>query len=111
MSAQHKGHVFSHVIGNTVYIPIIFFSYEANLLRNKMEIIPTEIMKDHRKFKIFGTNPQPQITVLMGRSSLFTSNVAMISNSNFILRICKFLTTYMALNGGTKILFLIITHY
>ena len=44
MCAKHEGLLF-HIIWNTVYLQIMLFSYEANLLHNKMRIITSEIMK------------------------------------------------------------------
>ena len=48
-----------------------------------MEIIPIEIMKNDRDLELFWVNPQLQITVLMRKTPVLSSNMAMISDSHF----------------------------
>ena len=95
MFTQHKCHVFLHIIREAVYLQIMLFSNGAYLLHNKMGIIPTEMMKDDRGLELFWVNPQPQITVLVGRPPLLPSNVTMIPDPDICFLIL--LATNMAL--------------
>ena len=76
-----------------------------------MGIIPTEIMKNDRDLELFWANPQLQITVLMCRSPVLSSNMAMIPDSDISLLIpCILMSTNMIHLSNLKLLFFHISH-
>lgn len=108
MLSQNESHIFFHVVWNAIYLRILFFSNTSNLVHDKMGIISSQIVKDDRDLEFFWVNTQFQITILVGRSFIFSSDMAMVPQKDIFIAVL--LATNMAFSCLFKILLIIITH-
>ena len=115
MLTQHEGHVFFHIIRDDIYVHLLFFTffifigvlfcYLANLLHDKMAIIASQVMKNNWNLI---SQLEIHITILISRSSVFSSYMIMVSDRNVFLRI--FFITNMTFLSLFKILMILFCH-
>ena len=118
MITKHERHIFLHVVRDGVNIYLFFISVfvsitvflnnSSNLLHDEMTIIPTQIVEYDGYFYFICFYFEFQITVLMSRTSIFTSYMAAISNSyiSFVI----FFITYMTFISFLVFFFIIFSH-
>ena len=84
MFTRHKGHVFLHVIWDTVNIQTLLFTDRSYFLDYKVRVITTKIMKYNRQFKRFWIHSKLQIAILVSASAAFTCYMAMLYGNGLI---------------------------
>ena len=88
MFSKHERHILFHVIWNSIYIHLLFFSFFSDFLHDKVTIITSEIVKYNRTFQLLSIDSQCQITILMCWSSIISSSMTMMPYTGVCFGVC-----------------------